>query len=51
MGPKVHYNLLSTFSRRVLIAFAERQLPRSPQRGYYAPREVFSTPVQLAFVS
>src|SRR4029077_13787858 len=27
MGLKLHYNPLSTFSRRVLIAFAEKQIP------------------------
>ena len=27
MGIKLHYNPLSTFSRRVLIAFAEKQIP------------------------
>jgi len=27
MGLKLHYNPLSTFSRRVLIAFAEKQVP------------------------
>ena len=27
MGIKLHYNPLSTFSRRVLIALAEKQIP------------------------
>jgi glutathione S-transferase len=27
MGLKLHYHPLSTFSRRVLIAFAEKQVP------------------------
>ena len=27
MGIKLHYNPLSTFSRRVLLAFAEKQIP------------------------
>ena len=27
MGIKLHYHPLSTFSRRVLIAFAEKQIP------------------------
>jgi hypothetical protein len=29
MGLKLHYNPLSTFSRRVLIVFAEKQVPRT----------------------
>ena len=37
MGIKLHYHPLSTYSRRVRIAFAEKQIARAHCRRYGGP--------------